>query len=110
MTQGKSPFEDESDTPASNGAANQGLQHTRRWFPNNASTAKVVVQYNLTVAYAFRGELEKAGEALKQLSKFKEPNTEIPIQAMLLALYIQVQMGHTDIARKIIKQHCPQYR
>ncbi|CAG0915772.1 unnamed protein product [Notodromas monacha] len=86
------------------------LHHTRKWFPNNASTAKVLVQYNLTVAYAFRGELEKAGEALKQLSKFKEPNAEIPIQAMLMALYIQVQLGNTDTARKIIKQHCPQYR
>jgi CCR4-NOT transcription complex subunit 10 len=85
-------------------------KHGRKWFPNNSSTAKVVVQYNRTVAHSFLGELEEAGDCLKQLSKFKEPNTEIPIQAMMMALYIQVQLGHTDIARKIIKQHCPQLR
>ncbi|CAG0924725.1 unnamed protein product, partial [Notodromas monacha] len=111
---GRNPFDNpepaSTQTTAGNIQQSQALKHTRKWFPNNASTAKVLVQYNLTVAYAFRGELEKAGEALKQLSKFKEPNAEIPIQAMLMALYIQVQLGNTDTARKIIKQHCPQYR
>jgi hypothetical protein len=38
------------------------------WFPNTLATAGAVIQYNLAVAFAIRGELDKAGETLKQVS------------------------------------------
>jgi hypothetical protein len=37
------------------------------WYPSNTQTAKVVLQYNLSVVYALRGEYEKAGELLRQV-------------------------------------------
>lgn len=37
------------------------------WYPNTLLTGKAVLQYNLAVAYAIRGELDKSGETLKQV-------------------------------------------
>ena len=37
------------------------------WFPNTLATAGAVIQYNLAVAFAIRGELDKARETLKQV-------------------------------------------
>jgi len=37
------------------------------WFPNTLATAGAMIQYNLAVAFAIRGELDKAGETLKQV-------------------------------------------
>jgi len=40
------------------------------WYPTTVSTGTAVVRYNLAVAYAIRGELDKSGETLKQASIF----------------------------------------
>lgn len=37
------------------------------WYPTNVATAKSILKYNLAVAYAYRGELDKSGEILKQV-------------------------------------------
>ena len=37
------------------------------WYPSNMATAKSILNYNLAVAYAIRGELDKSGEILKQV-------------------------------------------
>lgn len=37
------------------------------WYPTNIATAKSIFKYNLAVAYAYRGELDKSGEILKQV-------------------------------------------
>ena len=37
------------------------------WFPATTQVAKVVLQYNLSAAYALRGEYEKAGELVRQV-------------------------------------------
>lgn len=37
------------------------------WFPGSTQTATSLLQYNLAVAFAIRGELDKAGETLKQV-------------------------------------------
>lgn len=44
------------------------------WYPTTVSTGIAVVRYNLAVAYAIRGELDKSGETLKQVSIFIEIN------------------------------------
>ncbi|XP_076325133.1 CCR4-NOT transcription complex subunit 10 isoform X2 [Tachypleus tridentatus] len=80
------------------------------WYPNTLSTAKVLMQYHLTVAYAIRGELDKAGENLSQVGISKGPGTDIPVQAVMLAIYIQLQKGLPNLAKSIIKQYLPQYR
>lgn len=40
------------------------------WYPTTISTGVAVLRYNLAVAYAIRGELDKSGETLKQVSVF----------------------------------------
>ncbi|XP_049815673.1 CCR4-NOT transcription complex subunit 10 [Schistocerca nitens] len=82
----------------------------KQWFPTSVPTARVVLQYNLAVAFAIRGELDKAGETLKQVWTSKSPSCDVPIHAIMLALYIELQLGHADVARSILKQHSPQYR
>ncbi|PSN45792.1 CCR4-NOT transcription complex subunit 10 [Blattella germanica] len=82
----------------------------RTWFPNSLSTARAVMQYNLAVAFAIRGELDKAGETLKHVWMSKSPGCDVPIHVIMLALYIELQLGHADISRNIVKQHSPQYR
>ncbi|KAH0948907.1 hypothetical protein HN011_007678 [Eciton burchellii] len=82
----------------------------KAWYPTTVSTATAILRYNLAVTYAIQGELGKSGETLKQIWVSKEPDCDIPIQVIMLALYIELQLGHADISKSIIKQHCPQYR
>ncbi|XP_071638998.1 CCR4-NOT transcription complex subunit 10 [Temnothorax longispinosus] len=86
------------------------VKPVRAWYPTTVSTGIAVIRYNLAVAYAIRGELDKSGETLKQIWMSKEPACDIPIQVIMLALYIELQLGHADISKSIIKQHCSQYR
>ncbi|KAG7211993.1 hypothetical protein KM043_011189 [Ampulex compressa] len=82
----------------------------KSWYPTMVPTGIAVLRYNLAVAYAIRGELDKSGETLKQVWMSKGPDCDVPIHVIMLALYIELQLGHADISRSIIKQHCPQYR
>ncbi|XP_006615017.1 CCR4-NOT transcription complex subunit 10 [Apis dorsata] len=82
----------------------------KMWYPTTVPTGIAVLRYNLAVAYAIRGELDKSGETLKQVWMSKGPDCDVPIHVIMLALYIELQLGHVDISRSIIKQHCPQYR
>ncbi|XP_076379110.1 CCR4-NOT transcription complex subunit 10 [Megalopta genalis] len=82
----------------------------KTWYPTTVPTGIAVLRYNLAVAYAIRGELDKSGETLKEVWMSKGPECDVPIHVIMLALYIELQLGHADISRSIIKQHCPQYR
>ncbi|CAK9803883.1 CCR4-NOT transcription complex subunit 10 [Anthophora plagiata] len=82
----------------------------KMWYPTTVPTGIAVLRYNLAVAYAIRGELDKSGETLKQVWLSKGPDCDVPIHVIMLALYIELQLGHADISKSIIKQHCPQYR
>ncbi|XP_058808341.1 CCR4-NOT transcription complex subunit 10 isoform X2 [Phymastichus coffea] len=75
------------------------------WYPPNIATAKSIFRYNLAVAYAIRGELDKSGEILKQVWTSKGPDCDVPIHVIMLALYIELQLGHIEIARSLIKQN-----
>ncbi|CAG5088694.1 Similar to CNOT10: CCR4-NOT transcription complex subunit 10 (Gallus gallus) [Cotesia congregata] len=75
----------------------------------NLYAAERILRYNLAVSYAIRGELDKSGETLKQVWLSKGPDCDVPIHVIMLALYIELQLGHDEVARSIVKQHCPQY-
>lgn len=87
-----------------------GKTYRKPWYPASPSMAKVVSLYNLAVAYTLRGSLGKATETLRLVSVPKGPDPEIPVQALMLAIYVQLQQGHADLAKNIIKQHLPQYK
>lgn len=82
----------------------------KMWYPTTVPTGIAVFRYNLAVAYAIRGELDKSGETLKQVWMSKGSDCDLPIHVIMLALYIELQLGHADISKSIVKQHCPQYR
>lgn len=42
-----------------------------QWKPDKQKSAKAVLYYNLAVALTLRGDLDKAGELLKQVRSFK---------------------------------------
>ncbi|XP_023227229.1 CCR4-NOT transcription complex subunit 10-B-like [Centruroides sculpturatus] len=106
------PFSSEGDSkpndkPEEN---NKIYGNSQNWLPNTVNSARMIMIYNMAVAYTLRGELEKAGENLRLVGVSRSSGTDIPVQALMLAMYIQLQQGHADLARSIIKQHLPQYR
>lgn len=80
------------------------------WCPNKLGTARAVLEYNLAVAFATRGELDKAGETLKRVFNARGPDCEVPTHVVMLALYLELQLGHSEVSRNIVRQHCPQYK
>lgn len=86
------------------------LKPVKAWYPATVATGVAIFRYNLAVAYAIRGELDKSGETLKQVWLSKGIDCDVPIHVIMLALYIELQLGHADVSKSIIKQHCPQYR
>jgi hypothetical protein len=70
------------------------------WFPNTLATAGAVIQYNLAVAFAIRGELDKAGETLKQVGSAD----------LLLTLLLQTSVYAThSLPFLLSKQHNSSY-
>nr|CAD7410395.1 unnamed protein product [Timema cristinae] len=78
----------------------EGEEHKplKGWFPHSLPTARAVLQYNLAVAFAIRGELEKAGDTLKQVWLSKNVSCDIPVHVIMLALYIELQLVCRDHA------------
>ncbi|KYN31247.1 CCR4-NOT transcription complex subunit 10 [Trachymyrmex septentrionalis] len=75
------------------------IKPIKAWYPTTVSTGTAIIRYNLAVAYAIRGELDKSGETLKQIWMSKEPDCDIPIQVIMLALYIELQLGLRSLRR-----------
>lgn len=90
--------------------AEESRRNLQNWCPNKLGTARAVLQYNLAVAFATRGELDKAGETLKRVFSARGPECEVPTHVVMLALYLELQLGHSDVSRSIVRQHCPQYK
>jgi len=74
------------------------------WYPNNVESAKTAVQYNLAVGFALRDELEKASSVASQLYK---DGSDVPVQVLLLVLYLSLRQGQVDKARRIVRERCP---
>jgi CCR4-NOT transcription complex subunit 10 len=78
------------------------------WYP---ATAKVVLLYNMAVAYTLRGELDKASDTLRQVgANVNSTDATVPVHVIMLAVYIQLQLGYIDIAKELLRKHLPQYR
>lgn len=63
------------------------------WFPNTISSAHVVMQYNMAVAKAIRGQLDQAAALLKQIWQARSANCRVPAHVIMLVLYIELQLG-----------------
>ncbi|KAL5239288.1 hypothetical protein ACI65C_006698 [Semiaphis heraclei] len=78
------------------------------WKPDKQKSAKAVLYYNLAVVLTLRGDLDKAGELLKQIWLSKIVDVSVPVHVVILALYIHLRLGQKEIAITLIKQNCPQ--
>lgn len=66
-----------------------------------------VITYNLSVALAAKGEFQTAH---KVLLRSVQPSGTNPMQIIICLLYIQLQQGKLDEAKKIILSNLPQFR
>ncbi|KAF5307187.1 hypothetical protein FQR65_LT00703 [Abscondita terminalis] len=76
-----------------------------KWFPSNVASAHAIMQYNIAVCKTLRGQLDQAATLLKQIWKGRGPNCKVPALIIMLVLYIELQLGHADVARSLIKQY-----
>lgn len=60
---------------------------TEQWKPDKQKSAKAVLYYNLAVALTLRGDLDKAGELLKQVR---------PVSKCYIVHYL-IESDYTDI-------------
>lgn len=72
-----------------------------------SSSLATVVTYNLSVAYAAKGEFSNA---YKILQRSVQPNKPTPMQMMICLLYIQLQQGQLESAKRTILTNLPQFR
>ncbi|XP_031432585.1 CCR4-NOT transcription complex subunit 10 isoform X3 [Clupea harengus] len=73
-------------------------------YPSTVSSARAMMLFNLGSAYCVRSEYEKARKCLHQAASMVNTK-EIPPEAILLGVYLELQNGNTQLALQIIKRN-----
>ncbi|XP_078253755.1 CCR4-NOT transcription complex subunit 10 [Rhinoraja longicauda] len=73
-------------------------------YPNSVTSARAMMLFNLGSAYCLRSEYDKARKCLHQAASMVNPK-EIPPEGILLAVYLELQNGNTQLALQIIKRN-----
>ncbi|KAM9488075.1 CCR4-NOT transcription complex subunit 10 isoform 3-T3 [Clarias gariepinus] len=73
-------------------------------YPSSLGSARAMMLFNLGSAYCLRSEYEKARKCLHQAASMVSAK-EIPPEAILLAVYLELQNGNTQLALQIIKRN-----
>ncbi|XP_052002319.1 CCR4-NOT transcription complex subunit 10 isoform X2 [Xyrauchen texanus] len=73
-------------------------------YPSSVSSARATMLFNLGSAYCLRSEYEKAHKCLHQAASMVNTK-EIPPEAILLGVYLELQNGNTQLALQIIKRN-----
>ncbi|XP_017785231.1 PREDICTED: CCR4-NOT transcription complex subunit 10 [Nicrophorus vespilloides] len=81
-----------------------------KWFPNTLNGAMAVMHYNIAVVKTIRGQFDQAQALLKQIWQNRNNESRVPAHIVMLVLYIELQLGHVDVARTIIKQYSLQQK
>nr|XP_023025866.1 CCR4-NOT transcription complex subunit 10 [Leptinotarsa decemlineata] len=81
-----------------------------KWFPNTLQSAQAVMQYNIAVAKTIRGQLDQAATMLRQIWQQKSATCQVPTHIIMLFIYIELQLGHTDVAKNLLRQYHQQQR
>lgn len=76
-----------------------------KWFPQNIQTMVATIQYNLAVVKTIRGQYDHAATLLKQIWQQRNTDSKIPVNVLMLVIYIELQLGHLEIAKNLIKQY-----
>ncbi|XP_053322431.1 CCR4-NOT transcription complex subunit 10 [Spea bombifrons] len=73
-------------------------------YPSSVTIARTMMLFNLGSAYCLRSEYDKARKCLHQAASMIHPK-EVPPEAILLAVYLELQNGNTQLALQIIKRN-----
>uniref|UniRef100_A0A674NZ60 CCR4-NOT transcription complex subunit 10 n=1 Tax=Takifugu rubripes TaxID=31033 RepID=A0A674NZ60_TAKRU len=77
---------------------------TPMFYPSSVTSARAMMLFNLGSAYCLRSEYEKARKCLNQAATMVNTR-EIPPEAILLGVYLELQNGNTQLALQIIKRN-----
>ncbi|XP_013882423.1 CCR4-NOT transcription complex subunit 10 [Austrofundulus limnaeus] len=73
-------------------------------YPSSVTAARAMMLFNLGSAYCLRSEFDKARKCLHQAASMVNTK-EIPPEAILLGVYLELQNGNTQLALQIIKRN-----
>ncbi|KAJ3597805.1 hypothetical protein NHX12_001322 [Muraenolepis orangiensis] len=90
---------DKGDEPVESSA-----KQTPLCYPSSVTSARAMMLFNLGSAYCLRSEYEKARKCLHQAASMVNTK-EIPPEAILLGVYLELQNGNTQLALQIIKRN-----
>ncbi|XP_063735523.1 CCR4-NOT transcription complex subunit 10 isoform X3 [Eleginops maclovinus] len=82
----------------------ESWKQTPLCYPSSVTSARAMMLFNLGSAYCLRSEYEKARKCLHQAASMVNTK-EIPPEAILLAVYLELQNGNTQLALQIIKRN-----
>ncbi|XP_077951689.1 CCR4-NOT transcription complex subunit 10 isoform X2 [Gasterosteus aculeatus] len=82
----------------------ESWKQTPLCYPSSVTSARAMMLFNLGSAYCLRSEYEKARKCLQQAASMVNTK-EIPPEAILLGVYLELQNGNTQLALQIIKRN-----
>ncbi|KAM4632804.1 CCR4-NOT transcription complex subunit 10 isoform 2-T2 [Polymixia lowei] len=82
----------------------ESWKQTPLCYPSSVTSARAMMLFNLGSAYCLRSEYEKARKCLHQAASMVNTK-EIPPEAILLGVYLELQNGNTQLALQIIKRN-----
>uniref|UniRef100_A0A3B3VP56 CCR4-NOT transcription complex subunit 10 n=1 Tax=Poecilia latipinna TaxID=48699 RepID=A0A3B3VP56_9TELE len=91
--------QDQGDEPIEPSA-----KKTPLFYPSSVAAAQAMMLFNLGSAYCLRSEYDKARKCLHQAATMMN-SKEIPPEAILLGVYLELQNGNTQLALQIIKRN-----
>ncbi|XP_077772473.1 CCR4-NOT transcription complex subunit 10 isoform X1 [Podarcis muralis] len=96
--------QDQGSEKGENEAMESSGKQTPQCYPSSVTSARTMMLFNLGSAYCLRSEYDKARKCLHQAASLIHPK-EIPPEAILLAVYLELQNGNTQLALQIIKRN-----
>ncbi|XP_060936509.1 CCR4-NOT transcription complex subunit 10 isoform X3 [Limanda limanda] len=82
----------------------ESWKQTPLCYPSSVTSARAMMLFNLGSAYCLRSEYDKARKCLHQAASMVNTK-EIPPEAILLGVYLELQNGNTQLALQIIKRN-----
>nr|XP_060494145.1 CCR4-NOT transcription complex subunit 10 isoform X6 [Panthera onca] len=96
--------QDQGSDKGENEAMESSGKRAPQCYPSSVTSARTVMLFNLGSAYCLRSEYDKARKCLHQAASMIHPK-EVPPEAILLAVYLELQNGNTQLALQIIKRN-----
>lgn len=96
--------QDQGSDKGENEAMESSGKRAPQCYPSSVTSARTVMLFNLASAYCLRSEYDKARKCLHQAASMIHPK-EVPPEAILLAVYLELQNGNTQLALQIIKRN-----